>query len=214
MMNRETFAERLEMLKNLNPKEMYAWPMLPKLLVGAAIFAAVLTGGYFGVLMTIQDELSMAADREDVLKKDFLDKKRKAINLDLYKSQLEDIKKTSDQLLKQLPDRSQIERLLIDINQAGMGRGLQFDFFRPEEERVLEYYAELPIRIKVSGSYEALGQFVEDVSKLSRVVLLKDFSFSYVKDGVISLEATAKTFRYLDPEEVASRAKATKKKKE
>ncbi len=196
------FKEKLENIKSLNPREMYSWPMPAKFFVGLILLFLSIAGGYFGIILNVQNNLAIAQQKETNLRNEYLDKKKKAINLDLYKLQLDEIRKTSDELLRQLPDRSQIEKLLIDINQAGMGRGLQFDYFKPGEEKILDFYAELPIRIKVTGTYDAVGNFVADLGKLSRVVLLKDMTFTYVKDDILTLDATAKTFRYLDPDEV------------
>jgi type IV pilus assembly protein PilO len=202
-------------LSNLNPKEIYSWPLLVQVFLGLLIFIIVLGLGTAFDLIQQQNDLEDAVKSEEKLKDEFLLKKKQVINLDLYKEQLDDITKTSDNLLKQLPKTSEIEKLLLDINQAGISKGLYFDLFKPDSEQLFDFYAELPIKIKVNGSYESIGKFASDVSQLSRVVILSDFSLSN-KDSFISMEATAKTFRYLDSDELdrqkIEKAKAKKAK--
>lgn len=200
-------------LSTLNPKEMYNWPVWAKLMMGGITFVVVLGLGSVFDLKPTYDEYTALQSKEVSLKEDFVDKKKQAVNLDLYKMQLTEIVQTSDALLKQLPNRSEIEKLLIDINQAGISRGLSFELFKPNAEKINEFYAELPITIKVEGTYDSLGQFAADVGQLSRVVLLTNINLSNAKDGVITMEATAKTFRYLDPEEL-EKQRAERKEKE
>ncbi len=141
----------------------------------------------------------------------FLDKKKQAVDLEGYRKQLADIEKSFGTLLKQLPSKSEMEALLTDINQAGLGRGLQFELFKPAaNENISEFYAELPINIRVTGSYHDMGAFASDISKLSRIVLLNDISLTQVKDSALAMDAVAKTYRYLDEEEVAQQRKAAK----
>jgi type IV pilus assembly protein PilO len=153
--------------------------------------------------------------RQDVAKQKevFLEKKKLAVNLDSYKQQRAEIEQAFGALLKQLPNKSEMDALLIDINQAGLGRGLAFDLFKPsEKENFTEFYAELPVNIKVTGNYHDLGAFASDVAKMPRIVLLTDVKLDPPKDGILSMEAVAKTYRYLDEEEVAKQRKATKDK--
>ena len=153
--------------------------------------------------------------RQDVAKQKetFLEKKKLAVNLDAYKQQRAEIEQSFGALLKQLPNKSEMDALLIDINQAGLGRGLQFDLFKPsEKENFTEFYAELPVNIKVTGNYHDLGAFASDVAKMPRIVLLTDVKLDPPKDGVLSMEAVAKTYRYLDEEEVSKQRKSTKDK--
>ena len=145
----------------------------------------------------------------------FIDKKKQAIDLDAYRKQLADIEKSFGTLLKQLPSKSEMEALLTDINQAGLGRGLQFELFKPAASETLsEFYAELPINIRVTGSYHDMGAFASDISKLSRIVLLNDvnLTFSNAKDGGLTMDAVAKTYRYLDEEEISKQKRAAKDK--
>lgn len=188
-------------LSELNPKEMYAWPIGFQFLVGVGVFFSVLVGGYFYDIVPEIETYQQTVAQEEVLRKNFLDKKKQAVNLDLYQQQLDEVIKDSDQLLKQLPNKSEIEKLLVDINQAGVNRGLEFELFKPEKEILHDFYAELPINIKVVGSYDAIGNFAADVAKLPRVVLFTNMDI-VSKDKKITLSATAKTFRYLDNDEL------------
>lgn len=199
-----------EQISNLNPKEIYAWPILMQLFVGVTVFFVIFTLGVALHLFPMKDKLNSAKQKEEQLKKEWIDKKRQAINLDLYKNQLEEITQASDSLLKQLPNKSQIERLLLDINQVGVSRGLVFDLFKPENEKLLEFYAELPVRIQVRGTYEALGQFSADLGNLSRVVVITDMTVTSVNDSEqnLKMEALIKTFRYLEAEELAAQRAA------
>jgi type IV pilus assembly protein PilO len=145
----------------------------------------------------------------------FVAKKNQAVKIEAYKQQMIDIEKTFGALLKQLPDKSQMDGLLTDINQAGLGRGLEFDLFKPGQETIADFYAEMPIQIKIKGSYDDVGAFASDISRLSRIVTLNDISIvplnKDTKDGPLVLEAVAKTYRYLDASEIAAK-KATEKK--
>ena len=195
------FKDFIETLNNLNPSEMDKWPYSVLTFIGVmlAIFLAAL--GYFLVIQSEVGTWDNEIAKEEKLKKEYTDKIKQAVNLNLYKRQLQEITIASDELLKQLPDRSEIEKLLIYINQAGGTRGLKFDYFKPEKEKMSEFYAELPIKIKVTGTYDAIGNFATDISQLSRVVILKDINLTS-NNGLISMEATAKTFRYLDSAEL------------
>ena len=200
-MKKINFNVLKEKISSLNPKEIYSWPMAFQLGVGVFLFIVLVVLGVVFHLFDVQDELSTVIDKEEKLKQEFVEKKKQAVNLVLYKQQLEEITNASDALLKQLPNKSEIEKLLIDINQAGIGRGLQFELFKPEQEKLFEFYAELPIKIKVSGTYDALGNFTADVGQLSRVVIFTDLTIT-AKDSLVTMETLAKTFRYLDQDEI------------
>ncbi len=197
-------------LKNLNPKTPGAWPMPAKLLAFAVMFVAVVVTG---AVLDWQDQwnrLKGAQQKEETLKESFLTKKKVAVNLDLIKKQLLETQESFGALLKQLPNKSEMDELLTDINQAGLGRGLQFDLFRPGPETIKGSFAEQPIAIKVTGNYDDLGKFASDVSMLPRIVTLNDIAISPDKSGVLTMDAVAKTFRYLDEEEIAAQKRAAK----
>jgi len=196
--------------RNLNPREPGAWPPLPKALGLLGLFIIILVAAYF-LDWQEQLETKQTLEQDEIkLKDEYKNKKAQAINLDLYRQQLREIDSSFGALLKQLPNRSQMDALLVDINQAGLGRGLQFDLFRPAQgEAVRDFYAELPIQIKIVGGYHDIGQFAADISQLPRIVTLNDISLAAAKDN-ITMDATAKTFRYLDEEEVAAQRRAAK----
>ena len=198
----------LDELRRLDPKKIGSWPVLPKL--GMLLLLLIVTVGlayYFlwnDQLAQIESEQAKTAK----LKEAFLDKKKVAINLPAYRKQLDDIEKQFGALLKQLPGKSEMDALLTDINQAGLGRGLQFELFKPAaSETVRDFYAELPITIRISGSYHDIGAFAGDIGKLSRIVTLNDIGISGSKD-TLSMDATAMTYRYLDETEVAEKRRA------
>lgn len=200
----------LDDLNKLNLKDVPNWPVLPKLGALAIVFSAILFAGYWFDWSTQLSELDGARQEETKLRDTFLNKKKQAINLDTYKSQLKEIEQSFGALLKQLPNKSEMDALLTDINQAGLGRGLQFELFKPAAtETPSEFYAELPITIRLTGSYHDLGAFVSDVSQLSRIVTLNDVNINSGKDGLV-MDAVAKTFRYLDEDEVAAQKKVAK----
>ena len=158
-------------------------------------------------------QLSVAQQKETELRAVFTTKKNQAINLEAYKKQLADIKQAFGALLKQLPNKQEMDALITDVNQAGLGRGLQFDLFKPEAETVTEFYAETPIRVKVTGGYNDIAAFVSDVAKLSRIVTLQDISLVPAKDGVLNMDAIVKTYRYLGDDEIMARKKKAKEQK-
>jgi len=204
----------LDEFRRLDPKKIGTWPALPK--IGVLVFALLLivAAGYWFDWSDQLERIDAEAQNEQQLKKTFVEKKTQALDLPAYRKQLEDIEKQFGALLKQLPGKSEIDALLTDINQAGLGRGLQFDLFKPAaEETVREFYAELPISIRITGNYHDMGAFASDVGKLSRIVTLNDISLSAGKDNALVMDATAKTFRYLDEDEVAARRKAAMKDK-
>jgi type IV pilus assembly protein PilO len=198
-------------LKALDPKNIGNWPFLPKM--GALIIGlcAISFAGYWFDWKGQIEELEGYQKKEEDLRQVFLDKKKQAINLETYRKQLAEIEQSFGALLKQLPNKSEMDALLTDINQAGLGRGLQFDLFRPApSETVSEFYAELPITIRITGNYNELGAFTSDIAKLPRIVTLNNIAISPAPDGVLSMDAVAKTFRYLDQEEIAKQKQASR----
>lgn len=198
----------LDDLKRLDPKKIGSWPVLPKF--GALLIALLLIVGaaYWFDWQNQIEQIGAEKQKEEQLRTAFLDKKKQAINLAAYLKQKEDIEKQFGALLRQLPGKSEMDALLTDINQAGLGRGLQFELFKPAPQEIMrDFYAELPITIKVTGNYHDIGAFASDIGKLSRIVTLNDIGLSPGKDGVLAMEATAKTFRYLDEDELARQRK-------
>jgi type IV pilus assembly protein PilO len=203
------FNAILDEFKRTNWKDPGTWHAAPKLLVLVAILAGLPVAGFFLDTQGQIEELEKGATEETKLKEDYLDKKKQAVNLDLHRQQLREIDTQFGALLRQLPNRSQMDALLVDINQAGLGRGLQFDLFKPAPaENQREFYAELPIQVKVVGTYHDMGAFASDVGQLSRIVTLNDVSIQTSTGGVLSMDATARTFRYLDDTEVQAQRKA------
>jgi type IV pilus assembly protein PilO len=203
------FNQIADDFKRTNWKDPGTWTFAPKLVVLIAILVAVPVAGYFGLWQGQMEELDKGLAQEETLMKDYLAKKTQAVNLDLHKQQLREIDTQFGALLKQLPNKSQMDALLVDINQAGLSRGLQFELFKPApSETAREFYSELPIQVKVVGSYHDMGAFAADVGQLPRIVTLNDVSIEAGKDGNLTMDVTARTFRYLDDEEVASQRKA------
>ncbi len=207
------FNAIVEEFKRTNWQDPGTWHVAPKLVVLAAILIGLPVAGFFLDTQGQIEDLERGANEEVKLKDDYLDKKKQAVNLDLHRQQLREIDTQFGALLRQLPNKSQMDALLVDINQAGLGRGLQFDLFKPApSENQREFYAELPITVKVVGTYHDMGAFASDVGQLSRIVTLNDVAIQTGKDGVLTMDATARTFRYLDDEEVAAQRKASAKK--
>jgi type IV pilus assembly protein PilO len=202
----------LEQFRNLNPRDPGAWPPLPKALLLVVGLIVIVGLGYVLDWQEQMDELDAGRTREAKLKDEYVAKEQQAINLDLFRQQLREIDSSFGALLKQLPNRSQMDALLVDINQAGLGRGLQFDLFRPAPaETKREFYAELPVTLRITGSYHDMGQFASDIGQLSRIVTLNDIGLTAGgKDGSLIMDVTAKTFRYLDEDEVAAQNRAAK----
>lgn len=198
---------KLEELKHLDPKKPGAWPWPVKIATFVVIFVAVIAAGTLLILQDQWNELQSAKQEEDKLKETFLNKKRQAINLDLIKKQLIETQESFGALLKQLPNKSEMDALLTDINQAGLGRGLQFDLFKPGPESVTGSFAVQPIAIRVTGDYDDIGKFASDIAMLPRIVTLNDISISLTTGGVLTMDATAKTFRYLSDAETAAQKK-------
>jgi type IV pilus assembly protein PilO len=198
--------------QNLDPKDPSVWPSLPRYALFVVTAIVVVTVLWFLWLTSSLEVLEQEQEKEVKLRADYKIKLAKAVNLDVLKKQREQVQQYVTQLEKQLPGKSEMDALLSDINQAGLGRSLQFDLFRPGQVAVKEYYAELPITIKVSGRYHDIGAFASDIANLSRIVTLNNLSISPKPDGTLSMDATAKTFRYLDPDEVAAQRKVGGKK--
>jgi type IV pilus assembly protein PilO len=208
-------AMTLNDLKRLDPKKIGSWPILPKLGVLFITLVLIVAASWWFDWQHQIEGINQEKLKEEGLRKTFLTKKSEAINLPAYQKQLEDIEKQFGALLKQLPGKSEMDALLTDINQAGLGRGLQFELFKPAaQETRRDFYAELPISIKVTGNYHDIGAFASDIGKLSRIVTLENISLASAgKSGGLALDALAKTFRYLDDEELAQQRRAAAAKK-
>lgn len=200
----------LDEIRRLNIRDAGNWPLLPKIVVLGAVFAVVVTAGGLFDWRDQLDSLDQAQAEEAKLRDSFASKKAKAVNLELYVQQLREIEESFGALLKQLPNKSEMDALLTDINQAGLGRGLQFELFKPAmQEKMADFYAELPINLKVTGNYHDMGAFASDVAQLPRIVTLNDISIVSDK-GTLTMDAVAKTFRYLDEDEVAKQRRLAK----
>jgi type IV pilus assembly protein PilO len=195
--------------RGLNPKDPASWPLVPRLAACLALMVAIVIGLWFAWLTSSDQELEQEVAKEKTLKLDYSKKLAQAVNLDALKKQREQVQQYVTQLEKQLPSKAEMDALLSDINQAGLGRSLSFELFRPGQVSVKEYYAELPIALKVTGRYHDVGSFASDIANLSRIVTLNNVAVTPGRDGMLSMEATAKTFRYLDAEEVSKQRKAT-----
>jgi type IV pilus assembly protein PilO len=201
-------------LKRLNFRDIGNWPTAPKLGVLVLLFLAIIAGGFFLDWREGYEVLDQARLEEVKLKEQYAGKKAKAINYDLYRQQLAELEQSFGALVKQLPNRAEMDALLTDINQAGLGRGLQFELFKPAaQERMADFYAELPINIRITGNYHDMGAFASDIAQLPRIVTLNDVAISNER-GVLAMDAVAKTYRYLDEDEVARQRRATKDAKE
>ena len=206
----------LSQFRDLNPNQPGQWPLLPRLTVWAVVAIAVVVIGWFVELSSQADDLQAARDKEPALKAEYKTKLAQAINLDALKKQKEEVQTYVTQLEKQLPGKAEMDALLTDINQAGIGRGLVIDQFIPGATETKEYYAELPIAIRVTGRFHDIGAFAADIAALSRIVTLHNLSISPDQrstGGGLSMEAVARTYRYLDPAEVVEARKAGAKDK-
>ena len=209
---------KLDDFNNIDINNAGSLPAPVKAVLLTGVFLVLVALGYYFLWSPELEALDTEKNKEQELRKVFLEKKSQAISLEAYKTQMVEIEKTFGALLKQLPDRSQIDGLLTDINQAGLSRGLEFELFKPGQESQADFYAEMPITIKLLGTYHDLGAFATDISKLSRIVTLGDIAVTNqskdVKpsstDAVLVMEAVAKTYRYLDADEVAAKRKAAK----
>lgn len=206
---------KLDDFNNIDFKNAGSLPMPVKLVLLGFMFLILVGLGYWFLWSPQIDEFDQAQAKEQELRQVFLSKKGQAVKIEAYKQQMIDIEKTFGALLKQLPDKSQMDGLLTDINQAGLGRGLEFDLFKPGQEAIADFYAEMPIQIKIKGSYHDVGAFATDISRLSRIVTLNDMAIAPLnketKDGPLTLEAVAKTYRYLDSSEIAAKKASEKK---
>ena len=206
---------KLDDFNNIDFKNAGSLPMPVKLVLLSFLFVILLGLGYWFLWQDQITDFDQAKSKEQELRQVFLTKKAQAIKVDAYKQQMIDIEKTFGALLKQLPDKSQMDGLLTDINQAGLGRGLEFELFKPGQESVADFYAEMPIQIKIKGNYQDIGAFATDISKLSRIVTLNDMTIAPLnkdsKDSILTLDAVAKTYRYLDTSEIASKKAAEMK---
>lgn len=196
--------------RRLNPREIGVWPWPAKILALLALISLLLGAAWYLGWSAQSDELDRKRSQETDLRQQYSSKKAQAINLDLHIQQLKEVEQQFGALLRQLPSKSEMDALLSDINQAGLGRGLQFELFKPSGERLQEFYAELPVDIRVTGVYHDIGAFASDVSQLSRIVTLNDIAITNKdpKDVTLTMEAVAKTFRYLDDDELAAQRKA------
>jgi type IV pilus assembly protein PilO len=192
----------------LNPNDPPSWPALPRYLLCVAVSVFVVVGLWFSWLNTSDEELTAEKGKETVLREEFKKKMAQAASLDALRKQREQVQQYVTQLEKQLPSKAEMDALLSDINQAGLGRSLQFELFRPGQVSVKDYYAELPIAVRVTGRYHDIGAFAADISNLSRIVTLNNITIMPTASGLLTMDTTAKTFRYLDPEEVASQKKS------
>ena len=204
----------LEELRSLDPRRPGAWPAPAQAAACVLLALVIQVAAYFALWQGQAEALEQGKVELNRQKQAFLDKKRLAVNLEAYRQQREEIEQAFGALLKQLPNRKEMESLLVDINQAGIGRGLTFELFKPSpSENVTEFYAELPVSLKVTGGYHDLGAFASDLARTPRIVLLTDLKIdSPAKDGPLTMEAVAKTYRYLDEDEVARQRKDAPKK--
>jgi len=203
----------LDDLKTLDTKQPGNWPWAIKIGAFVLMFVAIQVAAWFLLWQAQTEDIERGRGEVTKLKDVFIEKKKLAVNLEAYKQQRAEIEQAFGALLKQLPNKSEMDALLIDINQAGLGRGLAFELFKPaSQENFTEFYAELPVNIKVTGQYHDLGAFASDVAKMPRIVLLTDLKIDPPKEGILSMEAVAKTYRYLDEEEVSKQRKTTKDK--
>ncbi|MEJ5210440.1 MAG: type 4a pilus biogenesis protein PilO [Burkholderiales bacterium] len=201
-------------INKLNLREIGIWPVPFKIAAMVVLFGLIVTAGYFLIWSDELANLDRARQEEQKLRSEFLDKKKQAVNLDLYRQQLTEVEQSFGALLRQLPNKAEMDALITDINQAGLGRGLEFELFKPGQETIKGEIAELPIAIKVTGDYHDLGRFASDVAQLPRIVNLRDIHIYPGKDGKLVMEATAVTYRYLDEEELAAQRKAQREAKQ
>lgn len=197
-----------DQFRNLNPNDPSTWPAIPRYALCLLVTAAVVAALWFAWITNSNDELDAERAREATLKVDYQSKMAQAANLELLKKQREQVQQYVLLLEKQLPSKAEMDALLSDINQAGLGRSLQFELFRPGQVIVKDYYAELPIAVRVTGRYHDMGAFAADIANLSRIVTLNNLAIAPAKDGNLTMDATARTFRYLDDEEQSAQRRA------
>ena len=199
----------LGQFRGLNVRDPASWPALPRIALDLAVVASIVVALWFAWLNSSDAELEAEQKKEIALREDYKKKLAQAVNLDALKKQREQVQHYVTQLEKQLPSKAEMDALLSDVNQAGLGRSLNFELFRPGNVSVRDYYAELPITLRVTGRFHDVGSFAADVANLSRIVTLNNLVVTPAKDGALVMDATAKTFRYLDGDEVAAQRKAT-----
>ncbi|HBV21693.1 MAG TPA: pilus assembly protein PilO [Nitrosomonas sp.] len=193
----------LEELRHLDPNDPGKWPASIRTAALFLLLIVIIMAGYYFIWQDQLNNLENARAEEQTLKDSYLVKKRSAVNLPVLRQQLNDIEQSLSALLKQLPNKSEMEALLVDVNQAGLGRGLQFELFKPaENETIHEFYAELPVSVRVTGNYHDIGSFASDIAQLPRIVTLNNINIVPGSDNMLILDAIAKTFRYLDEDEL------------
>ncbi len=198
-------------IRNIDLNDVSGWPRSVKVAAAVLICILILAAGYWFIIKDQLAELEKVERAEVALREEFRNKKALAVNLEAYKQQMVEMQERFGVMLRQLPNRTEVPELLIDITQTGLGRGLQFDLFQPRNKRVADFYAELPVNIKVRGTYHQLGEFVSDVAALPRIVTIDDLVLSPEGGQVLSMSAVAKTYHYLDEEQVAERQAAKNK---
>ncbi len=203
-----SWARLSDQFRGLDPNDPASWPAAPRAALCGAIVVGIVVLLWYLFISGTHDELEAEVQREAQLRRDYAGKLAQAVNLDVLRTQREQVLQYVTQLEKQLPGKAEMDALLSDINQAGLGRSLYFELFRPGQVSVKEYYAELPIALRVTGRYHDIGSFASDIANLSRIVTLNNIAVTPARDGALTMEATAKTFRYLDPEEIAAQRKA------
>ncbi|MFD0669115.1 type 4a pilus biogenesis protein PilO [Ramlibacter sp. MAHUQ-53] len=202
-----SWARLTAQFRGLDPNDPASWPAAPRATLCAFIVVGIVVLLWYVFISSTHDELEAEVQREVQLKREYTGKLGQAVNLEVLRQQREQVLQYVTQLEKQLPGKAEMDALLSDINQAGLGRSLYFELFRPGQVTVKEYYAELPIALRVTGRYHDIGSFASDIANLSRIVTLNNIAVTPARDGSLQMEATAKTFRYLDPEEVAAQRK-------
>ncbi|MGD8408169.1 MAG: type 4a pilus biogenesis protein PilO [Thiohalophilus sp.] len=203
----------LEELNELDFSAVGSWPAAVKAGVIAILCVVVLVAGYFLHIKNMMESLDRTRAKELTLKSEFEKKQAKAANLDAYKQQMKDMEASFGTMLRQLPSKTEVDDLLVDISQTGLSSGIEFELFKPQSEKQIEFYAELPIQISMLGSYHQFGQFVSGVAALPRIVTLHNISLTSSKDGRLKMDLTAKTYRYLDEDELAAVKKKNNNKK-
>lgn len=202
-------------LNNLDFSNIGSWPVAVKGVLIAVVATAVLTLGYFVDIQAQQENLDRITNEEKRLKEDFEFKQAKAANLDAYKAQMVEMEDSFGAMIRQLPSKTEVEDLLIDISQTGLASGIEFQLFKPLAEKHIEFYAELPITLKMTGTYHQFGEFVSGIAALPRIVTLENISIvgGKGKKGLLTMDVTAKTYRYLDESEVSGKRKKRKKRR-
>ncbi|MDZ7661606.1 type 4a pilus biogenesis protein PilO [Thiohalophilus sp.] len=200
-------------LSELDLSTIGSWPAAVKAAVVAVVCVAVLALGYFLHIQKKMEQLEQVRAKEPSLKREFEKKQAKAANLDAYKKQMQEMEESFGTMLRQLPSKTEVDDLLIDVSQTGLSSGVEFELFKPQSEKRIEFYAELPIQISMLGTYHQFGKFVSGVAALPRIVTLHDINLTSSKDGRLQMDVTAKTYRYLDENELASAKKKNEKRR-